>query len=124
MRAITYNDKAAHWSRSNHLTGARLLPSSDDSDNFSRTLLWNSQAEIIVNQNTPVTGIVQLYFHPMPLILCLFKAKVHICAPKMAEDELNVYSVSSQGGSQAMYLICFSALYHPHHPLYLAYIQT
>jgi hypothetical protein len=41
MRTITYNDEAVPWSRSSHLTGARVLPSSDDSDssesNFSPT---------------------------------------------------------------------------------------
>jgi hypothetical protein len=39
MKTTTYNDKAAPWSRSNHALGARVLPSSDDSDkNFSGTL--------------------------------------------------------------------------------------
>jgi hypothetical protein len=38
-RAITYNDEAAPWSRSNYLMGTRLLPSSDDSDNISGTPL-------------------------------------------------------------------------------------
>jgi hypothetical protein len=37
MKIITYNDEAAPWSRSNHVWGARPLPLSDDSDNFS----WN-----------------------------------------------------------------------------------
>jgi hypothetical protein len=34
MRTITYIDEVAFWSRSNHLTGTRVPPSSDDSDNF------------------------------------------------------------------------------------------
>jgi hypothetical protein len=39
MKTIIYVDEDAHWSRSNHLMGTRLLPSSDDNnDNFSRTL--------------------------------------------------------------------------------------
>jgi hypothetical protein len=39
MRTITYNDEAAPWRRSNHLLGARLLSSSEDSDNnFSEPL--------------------------------------------------------------------------------------
>jgi hypothetical protein len=39
MRTDTHNDEAATWSRSNHLMGTRLLPSSDDSDNnFSGAL--------------------------------------------------------------------------------------
>jgi hypothetical protein len=39
MRAITYSDEAAPWSRGDHVSGTRLLPSSDDSDdNFSGTL--------------------------------------------------------------------------------------
>jgi hypothetical protein len=40
MRTIAYNDEATSWSRSNHLMGTRLLPSSGDSNNiFSRILL-------------------------------------------------------------------------------------
>jgi hypothetical protein len=40
MRTTTYNDEAAPWSRSNHLMGTRLLPSSDDRGNiFSGMLL-------------------------------------------------------------------------------------
>jgi hypothetical protein len=35
MGTITYNDETAPWSRSNHLMGTRLLPSSDDRDTFS-----------------------------------------------------------------------------------------
>jgi hypothetical protein len=38
MRAITYNDEAASWSRSN-LMGTRWLPSSDDNGNISGTPL-------------------------------------------------------------------------------------
>jgi hypothetical protein len=39
-RTITYSDQAAPWSRSNHLMGTRLLPSSDVSDSiFFRTPL-------------------------------------------------------------------------------------
>jgi hypothetical protein len=39
MRMITYNVKVVPWSRSSHLIGTRLFPSSDDSDNnFSGTL--------------------------------------------------------------------------------------
>jgi hypothetical protein len=38
MRTITYNDEAAPWSRSNHILGTRLFPSSDDSNmSFSVT---------------------------------------------------------------------------------------
>jgi hypothetical protein len=33
-----YNEEAAPWSRYNHVLGTRFLPSSDDSDNFSRKL--------------------------------------------------------------------------------------
>jgi hypothetical protein len=37
------NDEAVLWNRSKHLMGTRLLPSSDDSDNFfSGTLLGTS----------------------------------------------------------------------------------
>jgi hypothetical protein len=36
MRTIIYNDGTVLWSRSNHFTGIRLLPSSEDSNNFSK----------------------------------------------------------------------------------------
>jgi hypothetical protein len=36
---ITYNDEAAPWGRRNHLMGTSSLPPSDDSNNFSGTLL-------------------------------------------------------------------------------------
>jgi hypothetical protein len=59
MRRVTYNEEAAPWSRSNHLMGTRLLPSSDDSDNiFSRTTPGNHWTEIMVNQSTPLIGTV------------------------------------------------------------------
>jgi hypothetical protein len=35
VRTITYSDKTAHWNRINHLLGARMLPSSEDSDKIS-----------------------------------------------------------------------------------------
>jgi hypothetical protein len=39
MMKITYNDEAALWSKSNHLTGTTLFSSSDDNNNnFSGTL--------------------------------------------------------------------------------------
>jgi hypothetical protein len=37
MRIINYNEEAIPWSRSNYPMGARLFPSSDEGDNFSRT---------------------------------------------------------------------------------------
>jgi hypothetical protein len=47
MRTVTYNDESAPWSRSNQLTGIRLLPSSNDSNIFSRTLLRTLRLEIM-----------------------------------------------------------------------------
>jgi hypothetical protein len=62
MRTITYRDEAASWSRSNHLMGARLFPSSDNSDNdFSRIFSLEAQkirTEIMTNQVTPVSRTV------------------------------------------------------------------
>jgi hypothetical protein len=55
MRTMTYNDEAVFWSRSNHLMGTRLLPSSDDSD---KIFSGNTFTEIMVNQNISVTGTV------------------------------------------------------------------
>jgi hypothetical protein len=56
MRMITYSDEAAPCSRSNHLMGTGLLPSSDGSDNsFSRTLLQKLWTEMMVNQAIPVS---------------------------------------------------------------------
>jgi hypothetical protein len=55
VRTITNNDEVAPWSRSNHLMGTRLLPSGDDSDNFS--LLQNPWTEIMIIQ-APITGTV------------------------------------------------------------------
>jgi hypothetical protein len=61
MRTVIYNDDAAPWSRSNHLMGTRLLPLSDDSNNFCGALLWNpwrTRTEKMVNQAIFVTRTV------------------------------------------------------------------
>jgi hypothetical protein len=71
MRTITYNDEAAPWSKSNHVLGTRLLPSSDDCDD-SFSLLQNPQAAIMVNQITLVTGTVYLCISFVPCPNSLF----------------------------------------------------
>jgi hypothetical protein len=38
MRTITYKAEAAHRDKSDHVLGTRLVPSSDDSNNNSRTV--------------------------------------------------------------------------------------
>jgi hypothetical protein len=58
MRAMTYDEVAAPWSRSNQLMGPRLLPSSDDSDNnFSRTPC-RIRTEIMITQTSGLTKIL------------------------------------------------------------------
>jgi hypothetical protein len=37
---------------------------------------------------------------PLSSVICLFKAKAHLCTPKMAEDALSAFSVSSHGVDQ------------------------
>jgi hypothetical protein len=87
MKTSTYNDEAAPWGRSDDLVGIRLVPSSNDSNNnFSGTLLQNTQDELMVNQNTPMTGTIYIYRLSLALILCLFKAKTCVCILKMDED--------------------------------------
>jgi hypothetical protein len=50
IRTIASNDEATPWSKNNHLMGARLLHSSDDSENtFSRDAL-RTRTEVMVNQ--------------------------------------------------------------------------
>jgi hypothetical protein len=56
----------------------------------------------MVKQTTPVTGTVQAYLLSPALILCLFKAKAHVCTLKMAEDGLSAHSASSYGMSWAL----------------------
>jgi hypothetical protein len=36
------------------------------------------------------------YLCPLPPVLCLLKPIAHVCAPKMAEDELSAYPASSK----------------------------
>jgi hypothetical protein len=104
MRTITYNDEAALWIRSNYLLGIRLLPSSDSSNDIFSKHLWEHLDEIMVNQNTPVTGTVYLCIplSPTPKFFCLLKPTTHICTTKMTEDELSVYSASSHTMCPAM----------------------
>jgi hypothetical protein len=40
-------------------------------------------------------------FVPCPQFFCLLKPIAHVCTPKMAEDELSAYSVSSMACHQA-----------------------
>jgi hypothetical protein len=100
MRTIIYNDEAAPWSRSNHLFGIRLLPSSDDSNNiFSRALeeqglrKWSTRLleptcewycltvhnfwcpPPILECTCDWDCLTMNTFCPLTLILCLFKAK-------------------------------------------------
>jgi hypothetical protein len=57
MKIITYNDESIPWSRRNHLMGTRLLPLSDDSNNFSRTS-HKSRTEVMINQATLSLGLL------------------------------------------------------------------
>jgi hypothetical protein len=82
IRTITYNDEAAPWSRSNHLLRTRLLLSSDDSNNNSRTL-GRIRIEIIINQAILCLGLFNYaYFFPPAPNYSLYKPKAHICIPK------------------------------------------
>jgi hypothetical protein len=57
----------------------------------------------MTNKVALVIGTVWLYtFCPLPLILCLFKAKDYVYNPKIAEDGLNAYFTSSHSVSLAM----------------------
>jgi hypothetical protein len=84
MRAITCDDEAAPWSRSNHLMGTRLLSSSDDShNNFFRTL-HRTRTEIKINQTMLCVRLLNyVYFLYPALILPLFKPKANVCTQKM-----------------------------------------
>jgi hypothetical protein len=77
-----------------------LLSSSADSDNnFSRALReleWDNDQP----SHTCDWTVHYAYLSPPTLIiLCLFKAKAHVCTLKMAEDGLGTYFASSQGMS-------------------------
>jgi hypothetical protein len=64
MRIITYNDKVALWSRSNHLIGTRMLPSRNN--NFSETP-QRTRTEIMINQATLFLELFNYaYFSPPP----------------------------------------------------------
>jgi hypothetical protein len=85
LRAITYNDEAVSWSKNNHLMGNRLLPSSDNRDNIFFGTSGNIWAELMINHNICTMGLLSYaYLCPCPQFL------------KVAEDELSVYSASSQ----------------------------
>jgi hypothetical protein len=63
MRTSTYNDEAVPWSRSNHSMGTRLLPSSDESINFSG--IPHKRIEIMINQTTLCLGLLNyVYLSP------------------------------------------------------------
>jgi hypothetical protein len=62
-----------------------------------------------VNQATPVTGTVYTYLLLLPLILCLFKAKAHVCTPKMGADGLSASSAFSLLSTQVVNKPLFSA---------------
>jgi hypothetical protein len=66
MRAITYDHKAAPWSRSNDLKGTRSLPSNDNSgNNFSR-IPCRTRTKIMINQATLCLGLLNLQFMSVP----------------------------------------------------------
>jgi hypothetical protein len=95
MKTITCNDEAAPWSRSNHLMGTRLPPSSDDI--FSGTPLetlglryWSTRTHLWLNCLAMYTFIPCLQF------FCLLKPIACVCTLKMAEDKLSAHSASSQ----------------------------
>jgi hypothetical protein len=79
MMAITYDEKAAPWSRSSHLLGTRLLPSRDNSDNNffeppCRTRTESQQDHDLLNYTA---------LSPFTPILSLFKSKAYVSTPKM-----------------------------------------
>jgi hypothetical protein len=77
MRTITYNEKAAPWSRSYHLMGTRLFPSSDGSDiNLSGTL-GRTKTEIMVNQVTLCLRLFNYaYLSPPPQFFLYLNLKL------------------------------------------------
>jgi hypothetical protein len=83
MKTITYDDEAAPWSRSNHLIGTRLFPSSDDRcNNFSGTLC-RTRSEIRIKEAINVLGLFN-YAYLSP-IASLSKLEVHSSTSKKAE---------------------------------------
>jgi hypothetical protein len=85
MRTITCNNEAVPWKRNNHVSGTRLLLSSDDSNN---KFGMRTRTEIVTSQATHVTGTVCAYILLPALILYLFKVNTYVYTPRMAEDGL------------------------------------
>jgi hypothetical protein len=89
------HDEASPWSRSNHVLGTRLLPSSDDSTSLELSMNkdWhNSQpGPTRPLKHTCDWDCVCIPLTPA-LSICLFEAKAHVCTPKMAEEQLSAYS--------------------------------
>jgi hypothetical protein len=70
-----------------------------------------TRTEIMTNKATPVTGTVYVYLLYSSLILCLVKAKAHVCTPKMAKG-LSAYFASSYDMSWLCNKSPFSAFHH------------
>jgi hypothetical protein len=76
-------------------------------DNKSRQQLWNlSQNKDWDNGQLEHTWdwdcLTMHTFGPCPQFFCLLKPIAHVCTPKMAEDELSAYYVSSHSVSPVM----------------------
>jgi hypothetical protein len=93
-----YNDEAVPWSRSDHVLGKLCSPQVmiTTFPEPSKNKDWN-------NDHSCDRDCLTMHpFHSLPLVLCLFKAKAHLCILKMAVDRLNAYFASSYGVSWTM----------------------
>jgi hypothetical protein len=95
MRTIVYDNEAELRSRSNHVLGTRLLPSSVTARTASLEPSKNKDWDN--GQAGPTQPLEHTWdwdcltmhtFWLLPLVLCLLKAEAHICTSKIAEDGL------------------------------------